>query len=392
MLEAGVTPRTADPKWIHPKFAAITAGIIGIIVYGSLFPFRFHGPVSVAAAFHALLASWRILPIRGDLISNILLYVPLGLFAVRALRGFPAFVRVALVVLTGLALSTSIELLQFYDAGRLTNMADVLSNTTGTLAGAIAGAAFRRDLRLPLIGSVIMPPFVALLLACWLGYRLFPYLPVFNLHKHWAGPLRFPLLDVSREAVVWLVIAVLLEAVAGVARSRWLIVLLAPAVVLMRFLIAEIVVTPAEMAGAVLGPVVWALLSRIRARAAVVAALFAGLIVVQGLEPFKFSGTARLFGWTPFRSFLQGPRETGVRMFFEKIFTYGALIWLLARAGCSLRTAALVGGALVLCLRLTQVYLPGRSAEITDVIMLLIVAVIMKLMGAGPSQPRLQPD
>ncbi len=39
------------------------------------------------------------------------------------------------------------------------------------------------------------------------------------------------------------------------------------------------------------------------------------------------------------------------------------------------------GGGLVLGLRLIQVYLPGRSAEITDAIMLLLLAAGLKLMG-----------
>jgi VanZ family protein len=64
----------------------------------------------------------------------------------------------------------------------------------------------------------------------------------------------------------------------------------------------------------------------------------------------------------------------------EKVFTYGSVVWLLTRTGFSWARATLSGAALVFAIRLAQVYLPGRSAEITDVIMLLIVAGIMRLM------------
>jgi len=77
--------------------------------------------------------------------------------------------------------------------------------------------------------------------------------------------------------------------------------------------------------------------------------------------------------------------------FFEKAFTYGTLTWLLVRAGCSLRTATVLGGLLVLCLRMEQVYLPGRSAEITDVLILVILAAMMKLMPYDPSGPGRRP-
>jgi hypothetical protein len=55
------------------------------------------------------------------------------------------------------------------------------------------------------------------------------------------------------------------------------------------------------------------------------------------------------------------------------------MIWLLARAGLSIGVAAAVGVPLVLGLRRIQVYLPGRSAEITDAMLVLMFAGTMKL-------------
>jgi len=101
------------------------------------------------------------------------------------------------------------------------------------------------------------------------------------------------------------------------------------------------------------------------------------------LQPFRFSTSARPFGWVPFRGFLQGSLAVNVQSFLEKAFTYGALVWLAVRAGCSWRLAALVGGALVLCLRLAQVYIPERSAEITDTLILLMAAAMMRILREG---------
>ena len=48
--------------------------------------------------------------------------------------------RILLITLTGLMLCVGVELAQFYDIGRVTNMSDVYLNTLGTLLGAVGGA------------------------------------------------------------------------------------------------------------------------------------------------------------------------------------------------------------------------------------------------------------
>jgi hypothetical protein len=151
-----------------------------------------------------------------------------------------------------------------------------------------------------------------------------------------------------------------------------------------RVLIVDAVLSPAEVAGGVLGTLVWWFFSRRRSRAVVIAALFVGVVAIEALEPFRFSSVAHPFGWIPFAAFMRGSVEVNVRSFFQKVFTYGMLTWLVARAGYKLAVAAGVSCGLVLCLRLTQVFLPGRSAEVTDPIMLLLVAGVMQAMGENP--------
>ena len=384
----------SEKRWIEPKFAVITAVVIAIIVYGSLYPFQFHPDYLRTGAFWAVTHRWHLYPGRADLISNILLYIPLGLFSVRSVRGMPGFARVALVTIAGATLSFGIEMAQYYDSGRDAGMEDVYTNTTGTLIGAIAGVVFRRHFHLPFIGKTEWRPFVVLLLACWLGYRLYPYVPAFSFHKLWIAvrPLTLhsglSLTEVYRQAVVWIAIALLLEAVLGTLPSRFAVLILVPAMLFARALIVGLFLTPTEVWAAVIGAVVWvAVLSRLESRGVVAAVLFVGGVALQALSPFNFSSTARHFGWIPFLGFLEAPRETGIHVFFEKVFTYGGLLWLLVRAGCSLGMATLVSGVLVFCLRLSQVYLPGRSAEITDLIMLLILAGVFKAGDVVASKP-----
>jgi hypothetical protein len=232
---------------------------------------------------------------------------------------------------------------------------------------------------------------VALLVLCWLGYRLFPYVPVIDLHKYWHAVrpvLRvqsLPLLDLYRHTVIWLAVALLLEALFESPFHRWILALLVPAVWLARIVIGEIILSPAELAGGALAAAIWTgFIYRLRGRVGVIAILFTSTIALQALEPFRFSASARPFGWVPFRGFLQGSLAANTQSFLEKAFSYGTLVWLAVRAGWPWGLATLAGAALVLGLRLVQVYIPGRSAEITDTLILLMAAGVMRLFGELP--------
>ena len=382
----------------QPKYALIAAAFLAIVIFGSLFPFDFYANPDPAGPLASLIATYGMLGGRGDLIANVLLYAPLGFFSLLALSSRPGFKKVLLIIFAGLTLSTAIELTQFYDRGRDSNLWDVYANVAGTGVGAVVAAILHSRFRLPAIGGAQQHPFVVLLLVFWLGYRLFPYAPTIDLHKYWQAvkPLLFdPSLTGSalyRHTMSWFAIALLLEALFGLVRSRMVLVLFIPAVLFTRILIVDITLSPAEVVGGIIAALAWVgPLSRHRFGIILITLMFVGTVVFQSLDPFHFSATARPFGWIPFRSFMSGSIATNVLSFFEKAFTYGTLTWLFVRAGCSLSAATILGGSLVLCLRLAQVYLPGRSAEITDFLMLIVLAAMMKLMSEDPSGLALPP-
>ncbi|HLW75688.1 MAG TPA: VanZ family protein, partial [Bryobacteraceae bacterium] len=297
------------------RLSVIAIGIVAVIVYGSLYPFHFFARPLAEGPFWTLLACWRIPADRDDNISNFLLYLPLGLSVTRAARKHWLGAIGAIVL--GFALSMSMEMTQFYDPGRVPQMADVYANT----AGAIAGAGFA--LLLP--RKPMREPFAMLMVAVWAGYEMFP---------------RFPI-DFIGQGVMLIAVAVMLGAVMG-RESK-----------------------PATM---------------------LAAALVAALVIFDALRPFQFHASAREFGWMPFAGFIDGPRQNGVRVFFEKAFLYGALTWLAARAGMRLGTAAMLGVALEFGLRYTEIYLPGRSAEITDALMVAMLAGLQGLLREPPSR------
>ena len=372
---------------IEPRFAALTAALIAFVIYGSLYPFHFYSNPNPAGPLRALLATYRDRPPRSDLVANIVLYMPLGFLAIQCLRRRPRWPQILLVILAGVTLSAAMELTQFYDRGRSSGMSDVYANAGGTVLGAIAGLVLHRQVHLPSTARIRQRPFVAWMIASWLAYRLFPYAPLIDIHAYWGAlkPLvltpKLPLHDLYRHIVVWLALAMLFEALIGSARAGAALFVLFPAILCARILMGT-ALSAAEVTGGLVGVLTWILwLSRMPARVTWIAALFVGVVVMQGLEPFRFTAPARAFGWIPFRSFLEGSIGVNVLALFEKTFTYGTMTWLWVRAGYPLRTSAWCAGLLVLCLRFAQVYIPGRSAEITDFLMVMILAGMMKVLA-----------
>ena len=196
-------------------FAAplLLAVVTGLIVYVSLYPFRFvaDGPALVEA-LRSL--SWARAG-RGDMFNNLLLYVPFGFCAALLLE--PRWGRVTGIVagtLLGAMLSLGLELLQASVAIRVSSLRDLSLNATGSLLGTVLGTVFHA------LGSRVSPQgtprsrsaFVAMsILVLWLIERLWPLVPDPGLRqlKSAVRPLLTPHIDWMSLAgffVGWLVV------------------------------------------------------------------------------------------------------------------------------------------------------------------------------------------
>ncbi len=363
--------------------------IIGMIAYGSLYPFAFHRVEGGIGPLHTLLAGWSKTPGRGDFVSNILLYMPLGFIGTITVGRRVGLSQLALMLAIGFSLSLTVEILQYYDGGRDTEATDLYANTLGTAIGAAVGWFFGQDFRLPLLREISANRVPALLLTAWLGYRLYPYVPTIDLHKYWNAlkPVflqpRLPPDALFRHVAVWLAICVMIEKIAGDRRAGGLIGRFAAFLIFASVLIISTRVTLAQIAGIAVAFAIWRLLPSFAARVLVAAVLIGAYVVVFRLDPFAFSATPGPYSWMPFLSFMRGSIDVDVQSFFEKFFLYGGLIWLLAEAGLATRKATLLVAAIVLAASFIQVYIPGRSAEITDAILALATGEFIRALKVG---------
>lgn len=105
-------------------------------------------------------------------------------------------------------------------------------------------------------------------------------------------------------------------------------------------------------------------------------------VVIERLQPFRFAGSTHRFGWVPFLSVIASTTEHGMVSMLEKSYLCGTLIWLLTRAGLSGRRATVSVALLLILCSIAEIYLPDRSAEITDAALALLLGGLMGLLAS----------
>jgi VanZ family protein len=374
--------RMRRPRFIN-GFAVLTALAAAVILYGCLYPFRFRVPSGGVGPVHELVRGWAEWHGRGDFLSNILLYTPLGFFAVLATRrSGAAWKRILPTVLGGAALSLSVELTQYYDVGRTTAAVDFYWNVLGTGLGAAMGWLIGGDAGGAALAAIRENLAVSMLLAAWLAYRLFSCLPAGN-------PRRVALPAATGgefllRAATWLTAGMLLAAIVERRRLGVWFPLLAVAMLGLRAATAG-AASAADILGAAVG-FAWLLSFGATRFGAAAAVLLIGVAAVLQLPMAGAApAAAGQFGWLPFVGYAKGA-ERDVVSFLQKCFLYGGAIWLLEEAGLRLsRSSALVVGAL-LALAWGQARLFGLPAETGDAVLALLMAATLTVL-ASPPQP-----
>jgi len=107
-----------------------------LLVSGSLYPFSaWHDVYSVDLSF--LWATWPRTITRIDLLTNLFVYTPFGLFATRALfRRHYSLAHWLTICLLGAAFSTTMECLQLFVPNRVASNVDIVANSAGAALGA----------------------------------------------------------------------------------------------------------------------------------------------------------------------------------------------------------------------------------------------------------------
>ena len=383
-------PAPATPRGGSWGNAFVLLLVVAFIVYGSLYPFRDEALHPLAALRH-LLGSWRDWDRRGDLVANIALYMPLGFFLVQSLpRRLPAATCVLLGALLGAVLASCVEFLQFADPVRVSTLGDVYANAIGGALGGLVALYAGDRWRWPLLTECQTRPDAVLLLLLFLGFQLFPFVPIIGLYKYWHAVrdlVETPL--PSAPALIqfvafWLLAAACIEALFG---SRWwwlLFPLFAAAEFTGRILVVNVWMDWADVLGAVLALILWGTTAFVGVwRTRTLTALFIGVMLAWQIDPAAF----RITGIHPLlrQELMRGAAATLPPALCERLVLYGGSIWLLRRSGVS-AVVSITG----VCLLLLLTSLAGSS--VADALLALVIGVVLDLLHRVGSQSGLRAD
>lgn len=361
-----------------------------LIVYGSLFPFHFsiEGVDSVAALFSQL--GWaRSTP--SDIASNLLLYLPLGACLGWLLAGtLGGLLAVCGAVVLGGLLSTGIELAQVLETRRVASLTDVASNVAGAFLGALLAMALRlaqHSFRNSGFNRLLSQPAALCLLALWVGYRLAPFRV--NLEPAaWLAALERVLLGgwnpdwaILGFMVPWLVTFEAVSAIKGDRQAMRSNLTFAVCTLAGILVVSGEPLIQSEAAGVAAALLLTWPLQRLPPglRAVALAIPLILLVLSTGLAPLDFVTDRDTFAMIPFGESLLQYRSVQVVDMFHKCFLYGGLVWLLVRGGLRVMHATLVSAALVLGVEVLQVWLPGKTPDITDPLLVITAGGLIAL-------------
>ena len=371
------------------------AGVVAIVIYLSFYPFQWRIHLPTAGPLIVFTSPWRSWPeSRGDFIANTVFYLPCGYFVTGCLSSrLPMLLRLLATVLLCMALSTTLELSQYYIAHRDADIRDTYANSLGALLGSGAALIFGVRWRTPLLASMKRDPFPTLLLAAFVGARLYPYVPIIDLHKylHAIRPLLAFVAPTGNEIFLrtacWMAVYFIVEYMFGRRRVVPLFIGVAMLVFLGDIVIDNTEVRISELLGAIFAFPLSFLLMRATMRPAIfLAVIFTVAIVIERLQPFDFDPVSHGFGWIPFAALVHGSNEHSLITISEKSFLYGTLIWLWVQAGASQLAATFAVALLLLLCSFAGMHIPGRISETTDAVLALLSGGFMMHLSSTSSE------
>lgn len=146
--------------------------------YGSLYPFEFELNAHSGTSFFApLWDNATNTPSISDILGNIALFLPLGVII--TLQNKRNHSTNLLLFLSGVALATTLQVLQLYTPSRDPNLLDVIWNIVGIITGILVGGIFRprnHNRSTPITFNIEL-----LLIGSWVVFQLIPFVPTLDI-------------------------------------------------------------------------------------------------------------------------------------------------------------------------------------------------------------------
>lgn len=316
-----------------------------------------------------------------DIFLNVGLYVPLGISCAMA---FPGRFRALVVIALSFAISGSVEYVQTLVVGRVSSLFDLVANVSGAIAGLAATPILLkfgshegdrlRAAKLDYSSTILFCLFV-------FGH-LFPFIPRYRL-PHLLDAVnsitRLPTLASVTFTLVTFGCAALLVRRVFRPSLPWQLSMAAFVLFLMtRPLFVSRHFTGVDYLVAALGVIIGSTMHQ-GVAVRLLAVAFPFVLILREFYPFELSSTPQTFAWIPFSAFFSLEPTHVIQIFAEKLFLYGATIYVLAERGVSLRWAT---GLLMVFLaagEAVQRFLPGRTPETSDIFLAAGIGLLLAI-------------
>ncbi len=365
----------------------ITLVMIFLIIYGSLYPFDFQFHAISDSELSAFFETWLSVMYKGDIVANILIFVPLGFVGAHSFpESVPWIKKISIIFLLAILLGFGLQVLQLFLPSRDANLLDGVLNVAGTGLGMLAA----KILNVSVNGKIKLFPISLplLLVFSWFAYRLLPFVPALDWKeiKNSVKPLLLhPHLDpvsLWHDMVAW---AIVLFFVGRIFRSRHPqrdMALLLLCSLLLEVLIVNNSISLSNVLGAIAGYGIWLLLRQSGQQMAslILVSFLVVYFVIYSFAPFELSDVNNSFSWIPFSGFLGDSMYYNTLAFVEKLFFYGSITWLMLNMGLRALYVGMFLASFLLLLEIGQVFVGYHSPEITDPLFVLILVYFFALV------------
>jgi VanZ family protein len=381
------SPAYGNDRALRRATAWLLAFTVLFIVYASLYPFDFDVTrlLRFTRADWLKVVTWR-RPVRSDLITNLIFYLPFGalLMALTPRRWGPMR-RFLFTLACGAGLSLTMELAQGFTVKRDPSLTDVLMNSASTaLASLLALGARGLGLKptLPELRTN-RPDFVAVLIVgLWLAMHAAPFMPAQRFVAYFSNPTRALDWDWSSGAFAgflagYLLVGTVLRSLLRPSSFWKLFVACALLSILARIVFRDQRLALPECVGLLAAlPLIWRVHASREQTAYRLALLWAApAFVFYALAPFDFSAAPE-FEWTTLPP-LTARLNAGEPGLLELCFFYAGAVWLLREVRLPLSRIVFGMMTTALLIEVAQAWEPTRNAQLVSPAVVMIAAALI---------------
>ena len=380
--------------------------VVAIIIYGSTFPFSFAMPEWDGHNWANWLTTTEQKTTNGDMLSNLLTFIPLGYFAYHYLKTkiLSKLTNALIVVSGGFLFAFVLQVIQFFIPTRVPTVGDALFDLWGIVFGVALAMLVEWGInRNSILNARWEQAFMApLLLIClWCMYQLFPFFPEFSsanliesLSPLWLPPFVIWYSFIF-DLMMWWCFFVLVNQNPWFKLTRMRAFYFILGLSLLKLIIAYNSIGWQFLLGAVIGfflavkvtPKI-TLSQGVNGKQRSVKILCTSFIVVlvfSNFYPWFIKMFTSEFNWWPFNTYLKGSLWVNTRTFLEKLFVYGAFFYLLKLLLNDKIKAFLIGFASISLIEFMQLFLSFGRADITDLVMFFLIAYSLEKLAEDES-------